>query len=189
MRLTGSFGALGAALLFLLTGGCSSTHPIARPSNLESFAYATATASGPIDVIVAPHDDDPAASAPHAHEAFRSGSARLLGVAPDGVSVTRRGEEELLKLDEIRGYDVTRHGQGALEGLGIGLLAGVALGAVAGFSAGDDPPCDQNEFLGCLFHMTAGDKAAIGGVVGGLTGALSGVLIGALVGHTDHYVF
>ena len=177
-------------MVLALTGACSTTHQVARPSSLESFAL-IARSEGPIDIVVAPAPAD-AADDPHSLAGFRSGrlsKARLLGVAPAGLSVAGQREPHLLSLTELRGYDVTSHGQGAVEGLGLGFLAGVTVGALAGFSAGDDPPCDPNAFLGCLFHETAGDKALIGGIAGGLTGALSGLLVGALVGHTDHYVF
>jgi hypothetical protein len=182
MRPTG-LCALAATFSVLLTVGCSSTHQVVRPSSLDSFAEVTDTGEGPIDVIVTP----PASEDPHSVEAVRSRSARLLDVGDDGISVRRRGEQQTLSLRDIRGYDVTRRGQGALEGLGIGLLAGVTFGVVAGLAAGDDPPCAPENF--CIFRLSAGDKAAISGVVAGLTGALSGALIGALVGHTDHYVF
>jgi hypothetical protein len=184
MRSKSSLVALATALSTLLTVGCSSTHEVMRPSSLDSFAAVTRYTGARVDVILAPQADDPVD--PHSVEALRSRSARLLGVADDGVSVMRKGEEKTLALGDIRGYDVTRHGRGALEGLGFGALAGATFGVFAGLVAGSDPPCTNEDF--CL-RFTAGDKALFGGLAGVVTGALSGLLLGALIGHTDHYVF
>jgi hypothetical protein len=181
--------ALAVAAL-VSTAACSATRSIARPTSLASFAAATQLESGPIDLVVgspatkvtvpggdAWPDDEP------------RGTLRLVRVTHAGLAVAQPGEPHLLQPNDIRGYDTSNHGVGAMEGLVLGLVAGFTVGAAAGVIAGDDPPCDQNQSFGCLSHETAGDKAAIGGILGGITGALSGLFIGAFIGHTDHYVF
>ncbi len=57
-----------------------------------------------------------------------------------------------------------------LRGAGIGLLAGIASGGSIGLASGNDPP----GFL----SMTAGDKAAIGGVLLGGVGLIVGTIAG-----------
>ena len=75
----------------------------------------------------------------------------------------------------------------ALIGFGVGVLTGV----IAGFASGDDPiqqaPADDPFGLGALaagignsFRMTAGEKAAAGGIVLGTSGAIIGTIIGAV---------
>lgn len=70
--------------------------------------------------------------------------------------------------------------RGAAEGLGIGAGIGALGGIVLGLADGDDPPCQDGSW--CLFHMTAGEKAAAGGIVFGALGGLVGLAAGAIVG-------
>lgn len=83
---------------------------------------------------------------------------------------------------ERKGIVIRSAWQGAL----IGLIAGVITGLVSG----DDPPApvydNPNDPFGSAlyvlasFRMTAGEKAAAGGIVGAGTGALIGALVGSL---------
>jgi hypothetical protein len=180
---------VAAAALFF-TGACSTTRSVARPASLTSFAVTTEFESRPIDLVVGrPVATAAVAGADPWPENESLGAVQLVGVTPAGIETAQRGGPRLLQLDEIRGYDVRTHANGAIEGLGWGLVAGATVGVVAGFIAGDDPPCDQSQGDWCSFQETAGQKAVIGGVLGGITGALSGLVIGALIGHTDHTVF
>jgi hypothetical protein len=176
-----------AVTALVSTGACSATHSIARPASLASFAVATQFESGPIDLVVGSPATKVTVAGAAAWDDEPGGTLRLVRVTHAGIAVAPPGEPHLLQLNELRGYDTSNHGVGAMEGLVWGLVAGFTVGAVAGVIAGDDPPCDPNEW--CLSHETAGDKAAIGGILGGITGALSGLFIGALIGHTDHTVF
>ena len=69
-------------------------------------------------------------------------------------------------------------GAGALRGGGYGLLIGGAVGAASGIVSGDDD-CDSS--VPCILPMTAGEKAAAGGLVLGVVGGALGLLIGAAV--------
>jgi hypothetical protein len=185
--------ALAVALTFI-SAACSTTHVIPRPVDVRSFSTVAHAEGSHVDVIVPSDDSDVGGGVESAHAVIAPDGrpltkARLVNVGGSGALVLEQNSPRLLDLADIHGYETTRHGEGAVEGLGIGLLAGAATGALAGFAAGDDPPCDQSEFLGCFMHLTAGDKAVFGGVMGALTGAVSGLVIGALVGHTHRYVF
>ena len=61
--------------------------------------------------------------------------------------------------------------RGALRGAGYGLLAGAATGGLLGLASGDD--------TSGFFRLTAGEKAAMGGIMLGLPGALIGAVVGA----------
>jgi hypothetical protein len=60
-------------------------------------------------------------------------------------------------------------------GFGIGLGAGAVVGAALGFASGDDE-CGEGLF-GCLFVMSAGEKAVLGGATLGLLGGLLGAVV------------
>lgn len=71
------------------------------------------------------------------------------------------------------------------RGMVTGAIIGVLGGAAIGFADGDDKNKTSNSnggFFsgGCIFCMTAGEKAAIGGVTLGAVGAGMGALIGGL---------
>ncbi len=82
-----------SAFFLFVTGACSTTHQVTRPSSLESFAVIVQT-EGPIDVVVAPERANEAASndadSSAAFGGRQPGRMRLLGVAPDGLSVAPR---------------------------------------------------------------------------------------------------
>ncbi|MCW3108373.1 MAG: hypothetical protein JWQ09_2879 [Segetibacter sp.] len=71
---------------------------------------------------------------------------------------------------------------GAGRGSLIGAITGGLLGTLVGFASGDDKP--TNDFLGCIFCLTAGQKALGAGVALGGVGGLIGSIIGALVHKT-----
>ena len=89
----------------------------------------------------------------------------------DPATITRVTDERTLR--------------GAGEGVLIGGGIGVVGGAVLGFADGDDPPCADTEW--CLFNMSAGAKAVLGGVLLGGLGVLTGLAVGAVVGSDDVY--
>jgi hypothetical protein len=77
--------------------------------------------------------------------------------------------------------------RGAAEGLGLGFAAGALTGVVIGLADGDDPPCDEGGHNWCLFNMTAGEKAIVGGVLLGGLGSIVGLAIGTVKGSDDVY--
>lgn len=74
----------------------------------------------------------------------------------------------------------TRGLRGAGEGFLIGTGIGAGVGVVLGLADGDDPPCADGSW--CLFNMSAGEKAILGGIMLGSIGSLVGVAIGAVSG-------
>ncbi len=92
--------------------------------------------------------------------------------------------------DHLEKIEIKRKA-GAGRGAWQGALIGLAAGAIAGFASGDDPVSTYNNpndplgsaftILANAFSMTAGEKAAAGGIVGAATGALIGALVGTLV--------
>lgn len=97
--------------------------------------------------------------------------------APAGASV-------IVESTDMRSYTTVSHGRGFAEGLGLGALAGTVLGVVIGAASGDDK-CPPENF--CLIELSAGAKAALGGIVLGGLGVLVGGLLGAVVGSRDVY--
>ncbi|HEX2658108.1 MAG TPA: hypothetical protein VHU40_07555 [Polyangia bacterium] len=91
--------------------------------------------------------------------------------------------------DADRGFEIKRHGRGALEGLGIGVLVSAALGGLGGLMLGDDGPCQSSPESCSGIRFSANEKAAAGALVFSLPGALIGTIIGAVVGHKDRYLF
>src|SRR5262249_30239679 len=128
---------------------CSTTHEVSRPPNLESFAAETRAQGGRVEMIVAPEPGDSAVGdAAHSPTQFQSPppvAARLLRVGGNEIEIAGRHAPRLVSLSDVTGYDVTRHVEGAVEGLGLGLVSGIAIGALVGFVAGDDPACDPNQ--------------------------------------------
>lgn len=62
---------------------------------------------------------------------------------------------------------------GFLGGLSIGFLTGAIIGGIQG-----DDICPTGHW--CLFQMTAGEKAMVGGILGGLSGSIIGTLVGGI---------
>lgn len=84
---------------------------------------------------------------------------------------------------DISSIITKNRGQGAIEGLGLGILCGGVIGAAIGYGSGDDPyQWDQP------IRFTAEDKALILGVgLGGIAGLL-GMLSGAAAGSNDKFI-
>ena len=194
-RLTGL--ALAAALF---GGACTSTHQMARPASVAALAArAEADAAGGGSVAMVYPAIRPLGRATPApvvtDSTFEQPVARY---APDAIYVATPGEPTRLSLHDVRGYTVTRHGRGALEGAVIGTVAGALAGVLIGVMQGSDPPppttcTDIDGGTICTTiggnGLTAREKATIGGVALGLTGAGAGALMGLMIGHTDRFVF
>jgi hypothetical protein len=111
-----------------------------------------------------------------------------VGVAgPGGVTFVDKASGGVVPAEEIYRIDDTSHALGAVQGLGIGAGIGAVLGAVLGYSAGDDDVGDDGSHGGDLFELSAGDKAAIGGILLGGLGGLVGLVAGAMKGSTTIY--
>jgi hypothetical protein len=187
-----------AAALF--GGACTSTHHIARPVSVaELAARAEADAAGNDAVAIVYPAIRPlggATPAPVSTALTREGP--VARYSSDAVYVATPGEPTRLLLPEVRGYAVTRHGRGALEGAVIGAAVGALAGALFGASQGSDPApvpmcTDVDGGMICTtiggHGLSAGEKAAIGGVALGVIAGGLGALIGGLVGHTDRFEF
>ena len=87
------------------------------------------------------------------------------------------------------GFEIKRHGRGALEGLGLGILTGAAVGGLGGLMLGNDPPCQSSPESCSGISFSANEKAAGGALLFSLPGALIGAVIGAVVGHKNRYLF
>lgn len=112
-----------------------------------------------------------------------SRSARLTGqvlqVTSDTLVVApKRGPAAAIPLSAISEIEVSAgrsHGQGAINGFGIGALTGgIAMGTMVLLGA------DFCIYISCLRHDLAG--AAGGFLIGGALGAPFGTLMGALIG-------
>ena len=75
-------------------------------------------------------------------------------------------------------------GSKVLKGMGWGFVIGGGAGALIGLASGDDPPCNQDQFI-CAFHLSAGQKALLGGVLGGGLGLLVGTIVGIASSSAD----
>jgi hypothetical protein len=81
-------------------------------------------------------------------------------------------------------YDVRLRRKGSTaKGLLIGAIAGAAVGVIIGYAGGNDFEKYPNSW--CLFCLTAGQKAEVGGFVFGSIGAS----IGGLIGRRAHKTF
>ncbi|MEO8762801.1 MAG: hypothetical protein ABI416_00845 [Ginsengibacter sp.] len=83
--------------------------------------------------------------------------------------------------DKLENIELKRKGA-VLRGAWHGALVGLAVGVIAGLVSGDDPKVDENTLFGPLlntFALTAGEKAAGGGILGALGGACVGALLGS----------
>jgi hypothetical protein len=107
--------------------------------------------------------------------------AQCLLIGSDSTSWLDPGTHELKTVctAEVMQVELVDRDKGMLEGLGIGLLTGALTGAAMGFADGDDPPG--------WFSITAGEKAAIGGLVLGGVGGLSGTFVGTVSGHREEF--
>ncbi len=110
-----------------------------------------------------------------------------LNVTPDSTSWLDPNSRAVESVATSQVVDVRfkNHGQGTLEGLGLGILGGAATGAFLGFVDGDDPPCERGAFI--CFRSTAQDKAAILAFLGAPIGGFIGMLSGAARGKTYVY--
>ena len=187
-------------IVALFGGACTSTHHIARPVSVaELAARAEADAAGNDAVaIVYPAIRPLAGATPTPVSTHLTREGPVARYSPDAVYVATPGEPVRLLLPEVRGYAVTRHGRGALEGAVIGAAVGALAGALFGASQGSDPApvpmcTDVDGGMICTtiggHGLSAGEKAAIGGVALGVIGGGVGALIGGLVGHTDRFEF
>jgi hypothetical protein len=187
-----------AAALF--GGACTSTHHVVRPVSVaELAARAEADAAGGDSVAILYPAIRPLGDAtPPSVSTNLTREGPVTRYSPEAVYVATPGEPTRLSLPEVRGYAVRRQGRGALEGAVIGTAVGALVGAFGGASQGSDPtpvPMCTNLDGGAICTtiggngLSAGEKAAIGGVAVGLTGAGVGLLIGMLVGHTDQFEF
>jgi hypothetical protein len=101
---------------------------------------------------------------------------RLLPFPPKDIATTNINYARL-EMVKVRRAGAT--GRGIL----IGSFVGVITGSVIGLLSGDDDP-DNNSWF-CIFCLTAGEKA----LVGGTSGAILGGIIGAIIGATAHKKF
>jgi hypothetical protein len=86
---------------------------------------------------------------------------------PDGnYELTKINIQEI---DKIR----TRRTRNIGRGILVGAVSGIVIGGIIGLIDGDDPP-------DTWFAMTAGEKAAGGGVILGVFGGVAGGLVGTI---------
>ncbi len=100
----------------------------------------------------------------------------LLALQGEDLVIADKGsyEKVIVSFDEMKSIRIVKK-SGFLKGIGLGFLTGGATGMLLGFAGGDDAPG--------WFSMTAGEKAALGGLalgvlgtgIGGLCGAVSGI--------------
>ena len=182
----------------LFGGACTSTHHMARPASVAELAARaeSAAAGGGSVAIVYPVIRPLGDATPVTTNLTREAPA--VRYSPDAVDVATAGEPTRLSLREVRGYSVTRHGRGALEGAVIGAAVGALGGALFGASQGSDPApvrmcTDYDGGSICtttgLNGMSAGEKATVTGLAFGLIGAGVGALVGYSTGHTDRFEF
>jgi hypothetical protein len=84
-----------------------------------------------------------------------------------------------MKSKEIRKITIAKK-SGFFKGLGLGLVIGGGSGALLGLASGDDKSG--------WFSMTAGEKAAVGGLGFGILGALAGGIVGTIKGIDESVV-
>lgn len=179
------------ALLVWGGAGCTTTHQLARPAGLEEFRRLS-DSHGPASSVMY----DPISPQPSAQGAARSEprSLHLRAITPAGVLVGQEGPDGAaltLRLDDVRGFEVTRRGDAAFLGGGVGMLAGAILGGVIGYERGDDPVCMGMTAFDCAgaFPVSKEAKGFVGALVGGLAGGIVGAAVGAFWGQKDRYVF
>jgi len=103
-------------------------------------------------------------------------AGELITVKPNSLLLLNtEGRDVSVDITDIKVIRVVKKSQVEKSAL-YGCLIGAGLGFMTGLISGDDPP-------GTWFvPMTAGQKAAIGGVALGALGLLGGVLFGAATG-------
>jgi hypothetical protein len=84
-----------------------------------------------------------------------------------------------LRADEIYSITITKKSS-VFKGIGLGLVIGGGSGALLGFASGDD---DSG-----WFRLSAGEKAAVGGLCFGAVGLLTGGIVGAIKGIDESVV-
>jgi len=185
----------------LFGGACISTHHVPRPVSVAELAgRAEADAAGDDSAAIIYPVIRPVGGAPPGPVSTNlTWEAPVARYSSDAVYVATPGEPTRLLLPEVRGYSVKRHGRGAIDGAVIGAALGVVAGTLFGASRGSDPApvtmCREIFDGGTLCTTTgghtlsAGQKAAIGGLGLGVVGGLVGAVMGALVGHTDRFEF
>ena len=82
-----------------------------------------------------------------------------------------------IEFQNLREVSLKRKGS-TVRGLLTGAVSGAVFGVILGFADGSD--YKKNTGSWCLFCMTAGQKAAAGGVVFGGLGGITGTIIGAV---------
>ncbi|GHA74456.1 thiamine pyrophosphate-dependent enzyme [Pontibacter akesuensis] len=87
-------------------------------------------------------------------------------------SIVSTNASMVVPVSSISKIQVRKKGKVA-RGVLLGALGGMAVGAIVGYASGDDT-CPPGSW--CLFQLSAGDKAVIGGV----TGIGPGMALGAL---------
>jgi hypothetical protein len=100
----------------------------------------------------------------------------LLALKGEDLVIADTGsyEKVIVNVGEMKSVRIVKK-SGFLKGIGLGLLAGGGTGMLLGFASGNDDPG--------WFSMTAGQKAALGGLalgvlgtgIGGVCGAISGI--------------
>jgi hypothetical protein len=186
-----------------LSSACSTTQFVERPHSLESFAD-TVRGKGEVSVVVWRPAVEPIAGGVSPAPSRPSGTLALESVDRTGVTISvfshgpdyrnsvtsaTSSHTEVVSLDDVHGYVVTRRGLGALEGMGCGLLGGVVLGAATAVLIASVAP---SPLQGYRFSVpdSGGEGLAEGLAVKlGVTGAIVGGLMGAVIGHTDTYTF
>jgi hypothetical protein len=86
-----------------------------------------------------------------------------------------------LSTASIKKITNTRHGKGALKGLGGGLVTGAAIGFGLGYFS-------YNESQSDWFH-SAGEAGGIGAIIFGVPAALVGLIAGAIHGDIETFIF
>jgi hypothetical protein len=104
------------------------------------------------------------------------------------VLVNSSNNQRYIPAENIKSFSLQRKNsalRGALIGFGIGAITGI----VVGFASGNDPVYDEAVYdpfsaiavgINNAFAMTAGEKAAFGGLGLGLTGAVMGTILGTV---------
>lgn len=160
----------GILVLFaLILWGCTHTHHLSRAKNPDELKQINRLGTGKEGKMILNQGEMITAQDIH----VRADQTYFLNV--------NSGRKDSITTSEIREFHFKRSGQGALEGLGIGLLFGATTGVVAGFLSGDDPPG--------WFAMTAEEKATGLGILGGIGGGILGLPIGAATGSREIFIF
>lgn len=141
---------------------------------LAAMMAAILTGSLPAQEVVVSPGQRVKVNSPEAQGTFvvqSAGADTLVLTAPNG-SETRAVPIASISRLEVSGGERSRM-SGFGRGAGFGFLIGAGVGGMWGFADGDDE-CSGDNW--CLFQMSAGEKALLGGVViGGLGGVIGGL--------------